>query len=177
MANVFVTATMTVSFSETITSGLITPETLQVILQIPNIPLCSVTYTNGTAAGQVDTIYGKSLTVNATALAIDLTSVTDLNGASVTFARAREFILFNPDTTAGHDVQVYQGASNGWAPLGTSSNPQIARANGGWVWLHDPNSTGGGNGNVVTSTSKNIVLNTGANNITFYLFVVGGSAA
>ena len=159
MANVYGVSTAILQFYEYISSGLITPETLTVNISSPAVALSSITYTNGTGQLQVDTIYGQALTLSGATTTLNLQSVTDLDGATVTFARIREFFLLNVTSTAGYDVKAYQGASNGWAPLPSgSSDASWARCNGGWVWLHDPNSTGGGNGNVVTGSSKNVVL-------------------
>lgn len=169
--------TMTVSFSEFVTSGLITPETLGALLTALGQNAGTLNFTNGTASGQIDTLYAKPLTLAGATTTVDFTSVTDLGGASVTFARGRLFMVYNPDTNASHDVKVSQGASNGWAPLGTSTNPQWARNNGGFLLMVDPISTGSGNGNVITSTSKTVLFDPGSNTVTVYVIMAGGSAA
>jgi hypothetical protein len=71
---------------------------------------------------------------------------------------------------------IYKGASNGWAPLPASTSPLYARANQGFVRISDPNSLST-NGNVVGSSSKNIVVDSGAHTTTALLLILGGSAA
>ena len=122
-------------------------------------------------------MYAKPLTLSGATTTVDFTSVTDLGAGSIAFARSRVFMVFNPDTTSTHDVKVYQGASNGWAVLGTSTNPNWARNNGGFLLLVDPVSTGAGNGNVITSSSKNVVFDPGANTVTILVINAGGSVA
>lgn len=169
--------TITAAFSEYITSGVVNPETLAAALSALGVTAGALSFTNGTAAGQVDTLYCKPFTLAASPTTIDLTSVTDLGAASVTFARSRLFFVFNPTVTAAYDLAIYHGSSNGWAPLPASANPLYARANGGFALIVDPQSTGGGVGNVVTSTSKTVTLDPGANTVTAYVLCAGGSAA
>ncbi len=168
---------LSVSFQEYITSGLITPETLSAALGALGQAAGDLTFTYGTGSNQVDLLYAKPLVLAATTTTVDFTSVTDLGGGSIVFARSRLFFVYNPDATAGHDVGVYHGASNGWAQLPASTNPLYARNNGGFVLLVDPVSTGGGNGNVITGSSKNVVLDPSANTITVFVIMAGGSAA
>jgi hypothetical protein len=169
--------TMTVSFSEFVTAGVITPETLSAVLGALGLTAGALNFTNGTGSGQVDTIYAKPLVLAAATTTVDLTSVTDLGLASVSFARSRLFMVFNPDIVSTHDVKVSQGASNGWAPLGVAANSQWARNNGGFLLLVDPVSTGAGNGNVITSTSKTVLFDPGANTVTVFVICAGGSVA
>jgi hypothetical protein len=170
------TVTLTASFNEYISSG-ITPYTINEVLGALGVLPGALQLGNGTGSLQIDTLYAAKLTLAATTTTIDFTSVVDPGGASVTFARGRFFTVFNPDPTAGHDIKIYQGASNPWAPLPSSANPGWARYGGGWYTLSDPTSTGTGNGNVITSTSKTAVFDSGANTVTFYVIMAGGSVA
>jgi hypothetical protein len=137
----------------------------------------TVTYTNGTGSLQWDTLHSKLYTLSATTTTIDLTSLLDPYGNSINFARAREVLGFNVDTTAGHDVGIYKGASNGWAILPASTNPLYCRYGGGRIRIADPTSTGASNGNVVSGASKTITLDPGANTVNLWLVVIGTSAA
>jgi hypothetical protein len=137
----------------------------------------TVTYTNGTASLQCDTLHSKVYTLSATTTTIDLTSLTDPNGNSINFARVRELLAFNVDTTAGHDVGIYHGASNGWAQLPASANPLYCRYGGGRIRVADPTSTGASNGNVTSGSSRTVTLDPGANTVNLWLVVIGGSAA
>jgi hypothetical protein len=170
--------TITATFAEFITAGVLNPQTLNETLTALGLAAGTLNFNNGTAAGLIDTLYAQPLALAAsTPQTVDFTSVTDPGGASVTFARSRLFFVFNPNATAGHDVKVSQGASNGWAPLGVAANPQWARANGGFILMVDPLSTGAGNGNVITSTSKTVLFDPGALTTTVYVLMAGGSAA
>lgn len=158
-------------FNESVTTGFPTAVSVtQEISQNDNYP------TAGTASGQCDTLFAKQYTLSGTTTTIDLTSLTDPAGNSITFARVREFIVQNTATTAGYDVKVEAGASNGWGPLPPSTNPLYCRY-GSVVRVSDKLSTGSGNGNVVTSTSKTVTFDPGSNTVTINVLIVGGSAA
>ncbi len=159
-----------VNFNELVSSGVILP------FDIPEAITANLNYSNGTGSNQVDTIYGASLSLAGTTTTLNLQSLTDPSGASIDFARVRELIVINPSTTAGYDVKVEAGASSGWTVLPPSSNPLYARY-GGSLRISDPVSTGSGNGNVVTSSLKNVTLDPGANTVTVYVLLIGGSAA
>lgn len=166
-------------WSEYITSGQINPQTLGGFLSAQGLtaPSLPLSFTNGTASLQWDLVHAKPYTLAATTQTVDWTSVTDPGGGSISFARSRLFLVFNPDTVAGHDLKIYAGASNGWAVMGLLANPSWARYGGGFHLLCDPLSTGAGNGNVITSSSKNTVFDSGSNTITFWVIQAGGSAA
>lgn len=161
---------MNLAFTESVNSGVIVP------YSIPATVSANLSYANGTASNQVDTIYSKQITLSATTTTLNLTTLTDPAGNSINFARVREFIVVNTSSTAGYDVKVEAGASNGWSPLPPSTSPLYARYSGS-LRISDPVSTGTGNGNVVTSTSNTITLDPGANTITVNVLIVGGSAA
>jgi hypothetical protein len=163
------------NFQDVVSSGFVTAQTLLAQLQSPAIVGAKLQYTSGTGALQADGLYYKPIALVAgTPQTLDLTALTGIGGEALTVNRVREFLLFNPDT---HDVLASQGASNGWAPLGAAANPQPARANNGLLRISDPNSTGAATGNVVTSTSKTVKLDPGANPITVYLLILTGSVA
>lgn len=168
----------TLEFSDFVSAGYVNPQTFWAkISAAGGISGASLAYTAGTGALQFDGLHFKPYTLAAATTTIDLTALTGIGGESLTVNRAREVLGFNPDPTAGHDVKFYQGASNGWAKAPLSANPLWAYANNGSFRLSDPNSTGGGNGAVITSTSKNVVLDPGANTVTIYLLVLTVSVA
>jgi hypothetical protein len=169
--------TLTASFNEFISTG-ITPYTISETLSALGTLPGTLQFGNGTGSGQIDTLYAAKLSLAAAATTVDFTAVVDPGGGSVTFARGRFFFCYNPSTTAGQDCKIYPGASNPllWIP-GSSSVPNYARYGGGWFMLNDPVSTGTGNGNVITSTSKTVVFDPGANTITVYVIMAGGSVA
>lgn len=162
--------TFNAAFTETVSSGVIQT------YSVPATISSNLSYANGTASNQIDTIYAKALTLSGATTTIDLTSLTDPAGNSANFARVREFIVVNTSTTAGFDVKVEAGASNGWSVLPPSTSPVYARYSG-ILRISDPVSTGSGNGNVVGSTSKTVTFDPGANTVIINVLIVGGSAA
>lgn len=166
------TATTNLSFQESVTTG---------VLATQNIPLPitqTISYTNGTGAKAVDTIFGKQVAlVASTPQTFDLSNLVDPAGNTVNFARVRVFAVQVVTTTANFNCNVYKGASNGWSLLPASTGPITVPANGGIFVIQDPNSTGGGSGYVTGGTSKTFTLDPGANAVTVNLIVVGGSSA
>ena len=155
------TIQLAAAFQEYVSSGVVNPNTIPAALGALGLAAGNLVFNNGTASGQVDTLYCKPLTLSGTPTTVDFTSVTDPGNASVSFARSRVFFAFNPSVTAGYDLGVYHGASNGWAQLPASTNPLYARYGGGFIMLTDYTSTGAGNGNVITSTSKTVTFDPG----------------
>jgi hypothetical protein len=168
---------LSASFSEYVTSGVLSPQTLPAALGALGLVAGSLSFTNGTGSLQVDTIYAGALTLSGAATTIDFTNFSDPGNANCSLARSRLFLVFNPAATAGYDVKIEQGASNGWAVVPPSSSPDYARYGGGIYLLVDPTSTGAGNGNVITSTSKTVKFDPGANTITIYVINAGTSVA
>lgn len=163
------------SFTEVATVGLNTNNVNASIVT-------SISYANGTGVGQVDTIYARSLTLAGTTTTLDLTNLTDPVGNTISFARVREFIVTNADTTAAHTVKVSGAASNGVTFLPINTAPLTLQAQGtgtvpGAIAISDPNGTGASNGNYVDATHKNILLDPSANTVTISILIVGGSAA
>jgi hypothetical protein len=156
------------SFQQTV-AGLVT-------YQIPLTISSGTSYGNGTSSGNVNLAYAAQLTLAGSPTTLNLQSITDPSGASITFARVREFVIQNTATTAGYDVKVEAGSSNGWSVLPPSTSPIMCRY-GASLKISDPNSTGSGNGNVVTSSSENVTLDPGSNTVIVNVLIVGGSAA
>lgn len=151
--------------------------TLITAYSIPLNMVASFSYANGTASNQIDTAYAESKSLASTTQTLDLTSLTDPAGISVNFARVREFIVFNTSVTAGFDLKVEAGGSNGMSTmLPVSTGPDFARY-GGRMWLSDPLSTGASNGFYVDGTHKTITFDSGSNTVTFLLLILGTSVA
>src|SRR5690242_19683420 len=99
MATIGGTSQLSAGYNQTITSGVITSQT------IPASIALTTQYAGGTAAGKVDLIYARQIALAAsTPQTLDLTNLTDLGGGAVSFARVREFVIQVVDATAGHDV-------------------------------------------------------------------------
>lgn len=172
------TFTQNLSVQDIVSSGYVLPQTLAQALAAPGIAGATLSYANGTGALQFDgLVFEPVALVASTPQTFDLTALTGLGGESINAARVRELIVFNPDATAGHDVQVYKGATNGWSILPPSTSPLPARAVNGMVRVSDPNSTGSGNGNVTGGSSKTVTLDPGAHNVTVYFILLTGSVA
>jgi hypothetical protein len=132
---------LTASFSEYITSGLISPETITQALGALGINSGSLTFNNGTGTTLIDTVYAKPLLLSGATTTVDFTSFSDPGNASCSLARSRLFMVYNPAVTAGYDVKIEQGGSNGWAVVPPSSSPAYARYGGGIYLLVDSPST------------------------------------
>lgn len=172
------TISLNVQLQDVVSSGYVNPQTLLAQLYSPGTPGASLSYTSGTGALQADGLYFAPIAlVASTPQTFDLTALTGIGGESLTVNRVREWLLYNPDTTSGHDVGAYQGASNPWAVMPASANPLYARAGGGLARISDPNSTGGAVGNVVGGTSKTFKLDPGTHNVTVYLLILTSSVA
>lgn len=178
MAVVTGTVNLNAAFNEVISSGVITSQ------NIPANLLQTLSYTNGTGSGQVDLIYAKQLSLAGSATTLDLTSVTDLSGTSISFARVRELWIQNLATTAAYTVTVGAAATNQFVGfLGTTTSTCIIPTNVGAtgnyavVRFCDPYTTGASTGAYVDSTHKNLKLDPGANTISVNVLIIGCSAA
>lgn len=177
MANVSGICAASLAPSQVNSSGLVTPATASVTLQTPSVTLASINYSNGTGAGQTDLMYESQQTLASTTLTIDLTSLTDPFGGAINFARVRELFVLNYTATAGFDLIVEQGASNGFAFVPPSANAYKCFANGGCYWLRDPNTSGASVGLFTSGSSKTIKFDSGAHTVTFYILILGTSVA
>jgi hypothetical protein len=170
------TSNLISSFTETSPAGLIL--TQQLTTAISQL----IQYGNGTSAGNVDYVYGKTLTLAGSATTLDLTSLTDLFGGSINFARVRFFAVQNLSTTAAQTVTISGGTSNPWTtgPWGASStiilqpsptqNAGVSR-----VVFEDPYVTGATTGWYTSGTSKTVKLDPGANTISVNVLIAGCS--
>jgi len=172
MANVTGQSSLSFLFTEVLTSGLISQQTLPAAVTLAH------TYANGTGAAQIDVIYAKQLVLTASSpQTIDLTSIPDLSGATVSFGRIREFMIQVVTATFGFNVTLSGGATNPWTGLLTSGSAMTLYAGVTHYLVSDPTSVGSSIGAVVTSGSKTIKLDPGANNVTVNIIAVGCSVA
>jgi hypothetical protein len=175
--NVTGTCVHNLQFTLSLSSGLILPESIVQGLYTPAVAGATLQYANGTGALAVDQIYAKALTLSATTQTIDLTSLPFLDGSTAAAGRVRELVLFNPDANATHIVKLYAGAATGCAFLPPVANFLTCAGLNGSIRLSDPNSTGASVGQYVDGTHKNLVVDTGAFNVTFYLLMACSSVA
>lgn len=165
---------MSVSAVQTVNTGVITNYT------IPATVVSNFQYTNATTgAGTCDQLYEKQLTLAAAATTISLQALTDPAGNTINMARVREFIVTNLSTTAGQDVKVEAGTTNGWSVLPPSTQPLYARAGnttaGGFIRISDYASSGASNGNVTATGSLNVTFDPGANTVSINVLILGNS--
>ena len=166
------------AFSQTVSSGVIGSYSVPANLQL------SQQFANGTGSGQVDLCYAAKLSLAGSATTLDLTSITDVSGATVNFARVRLIVVQNLATTAGYTVTVGAAATNAWTGfLGTTTSTLVLQPNVGAtanqsLWLAiDSFSTGASTGAYVDSTHKSLKLDPGANTISVNVLILGCSAA
>lgn len=171
MAVVKGSSQLTLTFSELISAGVVSPVNLSASLPI------TTQYSNGTGANQVDLIYSKQLTLAAsTPQTLDLTSLTDLAGGAANFARVRELLIEVVDETVDHNVTLGNAASNAWAPFWGATGTDKVFA-GSYRHFSDPTTVGASKGAVVSGTSKALMLDPGSNTVVVNVIIVGCSAA
>lgn len=170
MAVIGGTSTVSGGFNESVTSGVITTQTLPASIAL------TTQYKNGTGAGAVDTIYAKQITfVASTPQTLDLTSLTDLGGASISFARVRELIIQVVSTTAGWNLTLGNAASNAFSAFWGATGTHTVMA-GSILYITDPNTVGSSVGAYIDSTHKNLKLDPGSNAVVANILIVGCSA-
>lgn len=180
MAVVTGTVNLNAGFTQVVTSGV--PSSLS----LPALVNQSYAYANGTGAGQCDLFYAKILALAAAATTLDLTSLTDLNGAAINFARVREILIINQAVTAAYTLTLGLGASNPWStgPIQASSTivipPSVGQvtpfANNARFALGDPYTVGATSGWYIDGTHKTFKLDPGANTLNALIILLGCSA-
>ena len=169
MAVVAGTAALTSGFNQTVSTGVVTTQT------IPASVSLTTQYANGTAAGKVDLIHARQYTLAGSPTTLDLTNLLDLSGAAASFARVRELVVQVVTATGGFDLTLGNAASNAWAAFWGATGTDKVFA-GTIRYFTDPTSVGSGVGAVVTGSSKNLKLDPGANTIVVNLIIAGCSA-
>lgn len=143
------------SFTQTPNSGILSGNVLSVPLTL------NAAFANTGTTDNVDLLYAATLTfVASTAQNLDLTSLTDILGGAVNFARVRAIAIKMYSTTDGATLTVGGAASNPWAAVWGTTGTMIiqaataANANGSFFLLTAPNTTG----YVTSGTSKTLKL-------------------
>src|SRR4051794_6850046 len=170
MATIGGTSQLSAGFNQTVSSGVITSQTIPASISL------TTQYQGGTAAGKVDLIYARQLTLAAsTPQTLDLTNLTDLGGGSVNFARVRELAIQVVTTTVDFNVTLGAAAANPWAPFWGTTGTDIVHA-GSIRYFTDPTTVGASKGAVVGASSKNLKLDPGSNTVVVNILIVGCSA-
>lgn len=133
--------------------------------------------TSGTAADTVDLKYSATLTFSAsTAQTLDLTSLTDIYGGAVNFARVRSLTISMKSTTDGATLTIGNAASNAWAAIlgatGTLVMQAATSTNASMLVLTAPNTTGW----VTSGSSKSLKLLPSAHAFSVDIEITGCSA-
>lgn len=137
----------------------------------------SIFQASGTAADQVDKCYAKTLSFTAsTAQNLDLTSLTDIYGNAVSFARVRSILIKPKGTTDAATLTLAPHATNGWTNfLGASSALKLGMAtstNDAGFCASSPNTTGW----AVSGSNKVLVLTPSAHAFDVDIEILGASA-
>lgn len=133
--------------------------------------------TSGTAADQVDLKYSTTLTFSAsTAQTLDLTSLTDVYGGAINFARVRTITIKMKSTTDGATLTIGNAASNAWAAILGATGTLIMQAststNDSMLVLTAPNTTGW----ATSGSSKSLKLLPSAHAFSVDIEITGCSA-
>jgi hypothetical protein len=170
MAIVTGNAQLNAGFNQTVTSGVVTTQTLPASISL------TTQYSNGTGAGAINLVYAKQIAlVASTPQTLDLTSLTDLSGATVSFARVRELIVQVVTATSAFNVTLGAAASNPFAAFWGTTGTDVVYA-GSIRYFTDPTSVGAGVGAVTSGTSKSLKIDPGSNNVTINLIIAGCTA-
>jgi hypothetical protein len=114
------TDALTAGFNQTVSTGVVTTQTIPASINL------STSYTNGTAAGKIDALYAKQLTLAATPTTLDLQALPDLTGTNQVLLRVREIIIQVVTATVDFNVTLGNAASNAfsaiWGATGTTSS-------------------------------------------------------
>jgi hypothetical protein len=136
----------------------------------------SFSFAHGTAANQADRAWSDRRTLAASASeSLDLAaSLTDVFGATITFARIRA-LLIEAASTNSNNVVVGGAASNAFVNWVSDATDKLVVRPGGAFLLVAPDTTG----YAVTATTGDLrqVANSGAgSSVTFDITIVGASA-
>jgi hypothetical protein len=111
---------------------------------------------SGTATGSLNLLAHQSFTVTAgSPLSIDLTSIADVGGSTVTFGHLCYVKVVNGGTNSGGDLQI-GGGTNGVFTL----DPKLIRSKGGIATHFDPNP-----GITIDSTHKIITITSASGSV------------
>jgi hypothetical protein len=162
------------NFQEKLTVGTIAASGIT----IPQAIAQTINYSaSGTAAGQVNLVYGNQVTfVASTPQTFDMQTWTDPFSNALVFARVRLFVIQVVSQTAGWNIELYASSSNGVTFLPPVANYLPVNAGSLSVIVNDAVSTGAGVGTLVTSSTLNFTINPGTNPVVVNILAAGGTA-
>lgn len=135
-----------------------------------------VTSLTAGSADAVDVKYTGVLTLNSAASTLDLTSLTDDSGASISFTRVRSITIRNRATVDAQKLTISGGTGSPWLGAGGANwNHYVfaSTANSPGVYAFSAPNTAGA---VVASSAKTLKIDPGAYAITADVEIVGCSA-
>lgn len=129
---------------------------------------------SGTAADQVQKMHAATYTfVASTPQTIDLTSLTDIQGAALSFSAVKSIMVWHKGTVDASSLSLSAGAANGNTNiLGTTAALKIlpsTSSNNGWFVLTAPNTTG----YVVDGTHKTLTFTPSAHGFDVDIIIFG----
>lgn len=140
---------------------------------------------NGTGALEYDLLHVKKYSLAGSTQSIDLTSVTDLSGATVNMARVRVKAYLHRGTGSGHTWTEDTTVSNGFKAFSDATSGSKRRlystlSSASTIFnldvATDLHSVGSGVGATTSGTSKVLTLDPGANTFEVWAFILGCSA-
>lgn len=177
MANVSGNIQATIAATQVVTTGVVTNQNL------PASITQALSYSSGTGAGQVNLCYAKRLTLSATPTTLDLTSLSDLSGTTISFSRVREVIIMSNASTGGHVCSVGSAGASAFSMFQTASaitlvHPAVTSSVATQTMLRwsDPSNVGASSGAVTGASNKQIKLDPGANSFTVDVVILGCDA-
>jgi hypothetical protein len=163
------TDALTAGFNQTVSTGVVTTQTIPASINL------STSYTNGTAAGKIDALYAKQLTLAATPTTLDLQALPDLTGTNQVLLRVREIIIQVVTATVDFNVTLGNAASNAFSAIWGATGTNVVMA-GSIYHITDPTTVGSGKGYIVDATHKNLKLDPGSNSVVVNIIIAGCTA-
>lgn len=129
---------------------------------------------SGTSANQADLVYASAAgaTISSgTPLDVDLNSLTDAFGSSISFVEVCGFVITNDSTTASQTLTVGNAASNAWTGWsGGATHTSVVGPEGALFWWSPSD------GGAVSGSNKILRIAASAASMPYKLLVVGRSA-
>lgn len=155
------------TITETLAAGATRPAQATIPVQLDS-GTSVTTYSNGTAASQVNRVYYFSGSAAATPTTINLSTIVALD-AGVGFTHIREILVFNDSATDGQTL-IVGGGTNAFAPDLAGTTPTLTvQAGSSKRYVSKPLGTTGH----AVSTNINLKIDPGASTIAFRVLILG----
>ncbi len=145
----------------------------------------AIQYVNATGViFGVDQLYAATISLASTTQIIHFGNASALDpfGNTLAMLRIRELLVQNNNATFSQPLKVSKSASNGIPWLPAAATPLYAQSGntagqGGILRISDPASFGGAVGNVISSSTDGILLDSVSATVSFNIVVLGCSVA